>query len=96
MKVSSVLLLSIVFAWQGMAFADTQKSNTETLLSNDKPPLTQAAQEQTQENVEADRNECWSAKNCSGKILNNKDAHNCKLSGGKSWRSKTTGQCTNL
>lgn len=96
MKVSSVLLLSIVFAWQGMAFADTKKSNTETLLSNDKPPLTQAAQEQTQENVEADRNECWSAKNCSGKILNNKDAHNCKLSGGKSWRSKTTGQCTNL
>ncbi|WP_339531531.1 hypothetical protein [Pseudomonas mucidolens] len=79
-----------------MAFADTQKSNTETLLVNDKPPLIQAASEQTQDNVEADRNQYWSAKNCAGKVLNNKDAHDCKLSGGKSWRSKTTGRCTNL
>lgn len=96
MKMSSVLLMSIAFVCQGMVFADAQKSNTETLFSNDKPPLIQTAQEQEQKEVEVDRNQCWSAKNCSGKILNNKDAHNCKLSGGKSWRSKTTGQCTNL
>ncbi|QLG93495.1 hypothetical protein HZF02_16705 [Pseudomonas yamanorum] len=96
MKTSNILLLTIIFAWQGMAFAETQTSNTETLPSNDKPPLMQAAPEQTQDNVKADRNECWSAKNCTGKILNNKDAHNCGLSGGKSWRSKVTGQCTNL
>lgn len=42
------------------------------------------------------RNECYSARNCGGKVLNNKDAHNCKLSGGKSWRSKVAGNCTNL
>jgi hypothetical protein len=28
--------------------------------------------------------DCYSAKNCEGKILNHKDPHNCKNSGGKS------------
>jgi hypothetical protein len=40
--------------------------------------------------------ECWSKRKCTGKILNHKDAHNCKLSGGKSWWSDQTRQCTNL
>ncbi|NDL56015.1 hypothetical protein [Phytoactinopolyspora mesophila] len=39
--------------------------------------------------------ECWSGRNCTGKKLNNKDAHNCKNSGGKSWRSPD-GTCHNL
>lgn len=39
--------------------------------------------------------QCWSARNCSGKVLNNRDAHNCKLSGGKSWQDRS-GNCTNL
>ena len=39
--------------------------------------------------------DCYSARNCDGKILNHKDAHNCKLSGGKSWRSPD-GTCYNL
>lgn len=39
---------------------------------------------------------CWSAKNCTGKVLSNRDAHNCKVkSKGKSW-SNTQGVCTNL
>ena len=29
--------------------------------------------------------QCCSASGCTGKVLNNKDAHNCKNSGGKSW-----------
>ncbi|HEX3983728.1 MAG TPA: hypothetical protein VHX12_08540 [Acidisoma sp.] len=41
-------------------------------------------------------NNCYSARRCEGKILNHKDAHNCKNSGGKSWRSGVTGTCTNL
>ncbi|NEO80988.1 hypothetical protein [Moorena sp. SIO4G3] len=35
---------------------------------------------------------CWSARKCQGKILNHKDRHNCKLSGGKSWQDQF-GQC---
>lgn len=96
MKKISLILLSIAYAWQGIAFSDTEKTNTKFLLPYDKSQLMQVASEQIQENAEAERNECWSAKNCTGKILNNKDAHNFKLSGGKSWRSRATGQCFNL
>lgn len=40
---------------------------------------------------------CYSAKNCSGKVLSHRDAHNCKVKDkGKSWRSDITNQCTNL
>lgn len=39
--------------------------------------------------------DCYSARNCGGKVLNHKDAHNCKNSGGKSWRSPG-GTCYNL
>ena len=36
---------------------------------------------------------CWSAKNCSGKVLSNRDCHNCKVkSKGKSW-SNVAGTC---
>ncbi|RLM17582.1 hypothetical protein BIY29_19085 [Brenneria alni] len=96
MKTINTVILAIVCLWQGSVVADTQKPDTKILPSNDKPSQVQPAPEKAQDNTKADRNECWSAKNCTGKILNNKDAHNCKLSGGKSWRSKTTGQCSNL
>lgn len=40
---------------------------------------------------------CYSAKNCSGKVLSKRDAHNCKVKDrGKSWLSDVTGKCTNL
>ncbi len=45
---------------------------------------------------EAAHHECYSGKNCTGKVLSNRDAHNCKNNGGKSWRSGVTGQCHNL
>lgn len=36
---------------------------------------------------------CYSAKNCKGKVLSNRDAHNCKVkSRGKSWRDRD-GKC---
>jgi hypothetical protein len=38
---------------------------------------------------------CWSARKCTGKVLNHKDLHNCKNSGGKSW-SDSNGTCYNL
>ena len=31
---------------------------------------------------------CYSGRNGTGRVLNHKDRHNCKLSGGKSWRDK--------
>jgi hypothetical protein len=39
---------------------------------------------------------CYSGRNCSGKVLNRRDAHNCKNSGGKSWQSPLDGTCYNL
>jgi len=39
---------------------------------------------------------CYSARNCQGNVLNHRDAHNCKNSGGKSWRSPVDGTCYNL
>gem|GEM_PF-4672891 len=40
--------------------------------------------------------QCCSAKNCTGKVLSNRDAHNCKVkSTGKSW-TPGDGTCTNL
>jgi hypothetical protein len=39
---------------------------------------------------------CYSGRNCTGKVLSHRDAHNCKNSGGKSWRSPIDGTCYNL
>lgn len=40
-------------------------------------------------NTSADKQECCSAKDCGGKVLSNRDAHNCKdKSKGKSWHAK--------
>ena len=36
---------------------------------------------------------CYSAKYCGGKILNHKDRHNCKNSGGKSWNDGIGREC---
>ncbi len=41
---------------------------------------------------QAAQQECYSGRNCTGKVLNHKDRHNCKLSGGKSWRD-VNGTC---
>lgn len=38
--------------------------------------------------------DCYSGRNCSGKILNHKDPHNCKNSGGKSDYNNRTQTCT--
>lgn len=36
---------------------------------------------------------CYSARNCGGKIINHKDQTNCKNSGGKSWRAAPGEPC---
>ena len=39
---------------------------------------------------------CCSARSCSGKVLSNRDQHNCKVkSHGKSWHA-ANGRCVNL
>ncbi len=38
---------------------------------------------------------CYSARKCGGKVLNHKDQHNCKNSGGKSWDDGRGGGCVN-
>jgi hypothetical protein len=47
------------------------------------------------------KQQCCSAKKCGGKVLSNRDAHNCKdTSKGKSWHpasdGQTEAQCTKL
>jgi hypothetical protein len=40
------------------------------------------------------KQKCWSAKNCTGNVLSNRDKHNCKVkSTGKSWSDKS-GNCS--
>lgn len=40
---------------------------------------------------------CYSGRNCTGKVLSSRDAHNCRdKSNGKSWRSPLDGTCYNL
>lgn len=46
-------------------------------------------------NINAGVQQCCSAKSCSGKVLSNRDQHNCKNNGGKSW-TDGKGSCTNL
>jgi hypothetical protein len=38
--------------------------------------------------------DCYSARRCSGRIINHKDPHNCKNSGGKSDYNNRTGRCS--
>lgn len=35
--------------------------------------------------------QCCSAQHCGGKVLNHKDEHNCRRSGGKSWHLASDG-----
>ncbi|EDS8890383.1 hypothetical protein GQC79_005421 [Salmonella enterica] len=95
MKTFVMVVLSTIF-FQGLAIAGTQKTASGPLFLNDNPPLIQTTDNHETDEANAGRNECWSAKKCKGKILNNKDAHNCKKSGGKSWRGKNSTQCVNL
>lgn len=60
--------------------ATTMSTPTEETIKGDEATVSQT---------------CWSARGCSGKVLNHKDRHNCKNSGGKSW-SDYTGTCYNL
>ncbi|MGE4449491.1 MAG: hypothetical protein AB7E15_14460 [Azospira sp.] len=62
-----------------------QTSAGQSDAAKEMPAATDAAASQT----------CWSARKCSGKVLNHKDRHNCKNSGGKSW-SDRNGTCYNL
>ena len=41
--------------------------------------------------VDAGVQQCCSAKKCGGGVLNNRDLHNCKNSGGKSWHGAAVG-----
>ncbi len=43
------------------------------------------------------KQKCFSARHCEGKVLSNRDKHNCKVkSKGKSWMSASGACCPNL
>lgn len=65
------------------------------------PPATSASapepeQGRTQCNPGGPKQECCGSRNCSGNVLSNRDAHNCKRTAGKSWHAANSVACTNL
>lgn len=78
----SIISFAILFC----ALSNSYATDTNVLQKEDQKSLADMAQKQ----------ECWSAKDCTGKVLSNRDAHNCKVkSHGKSWSNKQ-GVCSNL
>ncbi|HAI28262.1 MAG: hypothetical protein CMO07_02075 [Thalassospira sp.] len=87
MKNAMIVFASLMFM-ASPAFANG--GDEESASSSSEDSLIEQVQGATQ------KQKCWSAKNCTGKVLSNRDAHNCKdKSKGKSWESKF-GVCTNL
>jgi hypothetical protein len=39
---------------------------------------------------------CYSARHCGGKIISHRDQHNCKNTGGKSWRPAPGTDCVSF
>jgi hypothetical protein len=54
----------------------------------------------TQCDLMSNNQQCCSAKNCTGNVLSNRDAHNCTRTAGKSWHpasvNGTPAACTDL
>lgn len=69
----------------------TNNQSKEPEATTMSPPMDNT----TKGNEAAVTQTCWSARSCTGKVLNHKDRHNCKNSGGKSW-SDYQGTCYNL
>ncbi|WP_139834599.1 hypothetical protein [Thalassospira sp. MCCC 1A03138] len=100
MKSLALVLAALLFA--APAFASDTKGGVQTqnITNTDNrgnnPNGSDESSDETMEDEGATgRQNCYSARKCTGKILNHKDAHNCRNSGGKSWESKF-GVCTNL
>jgi len=71
----------------------TTTKTTTTTTTETKKPLKPVANAPC--NTAAGVQECCSAANCSGKVLSNRDKHNCKVkSHGKSWHN-AAGTCSN-
>jgi hypothetical protein len=58
----------------------------------EKNTSSQAAEPRVACDVTSNRQQCCSAAQCSGKVLSNRDRHNCKVkSHGKSWHAAAVG-----
>jgi len=84
MKKLILLIMLVTLALPAYA-AENQPQNPEP------PTKTEKAVKDAEANV---TQTCWSARKCSGKVLNHRDRHNCKNSGGKSWNDNH-GTCYN-
>ena len=63
---------------------------------NDYDPPLEVTEEERIKLLSNGNQKCWSGKDCTGKVLSNRDRHNCKTkSKGKSW-SDGFGNCHNL
>lgn len=95
----TILMLTafaLIAGWSTIALAEDSNATAPTPAPVQQQDSTTSAPCEKQENLTAGRNECWSGRGCSGRILNHRDRHNCKNSGGHSWRDGQTGRCYNL
>ena len=92
MKALTTAIIPFVLAMPVLANADqAQERNDETGT----PYQTMQSSQNTEPAPDVTQN-CYSARNCTGRVLSHRDRHNCKVkSRGHSWRD-TQGQCFNI
>jgi len=82
-------LQELTFAGGSTALTATLSAdNTWTVGNSSDVNFADVLDERAESDDDGPRYNCYSGRNCTGKILNHKDRHNCKLSGGKSWQDK--------
>lgn len=92
MNKSFILGIGLIFSCSLFA----AENNSSEIKMREKPEENiKLNEEKGAAQEEAVSQTCYSARKCGGKVLNHKDRHNCKNSGGKSWEDRN-GTCYNL
>ncbi len=95
MLIVTGILLSLILPGSSDAYSlQPPDPEPERRTAGPQIPASPDTQKGMGDTAERARQECWSGRDCTGDMLNHKDRHNCKRSGGHSWRSRS-GICTN-
>lgn len=88
-KLSAIILCCSLAATQ--CFADDE---SETKINIDaRPQQTITPETKKASHVNSGEAVCYGGRNCTGRVLNHRDKHNCKNTGGKSWRRAPGSAC---
>ena len=89
MSVITIATYSVPASKAGESIAESAQS-IKPVEKEEPAPLVQCA-------AGAAKQQCCSARSCTGKVLSNRDKHNCKdKSKGKSWHAANSNTCINL